>query len=299
MVTGPFNPYLSPGGPGRTQPRTEHELVSRARELEAQAEAILCADPVFRDELEGRMKSWNKGSTRYWRFRQLRELGRERHPDSVACRLLDQADAAYWETVTRWRHCVLKYSRGDDDLLQELLEEAFWAAMRFDPTRNISFGTYLRPWMLRTRQRQDETALAVYRPIRTLTLHRRLMRTIEELKKQGVEPTEELLAELVGKPLSRVKTVLKAVSVGHIDDVSRPLAVEHDFEDCIGARFLDRALDTLEPRERSILETYYGLGTDDPKSMAEIAKGLGVTKSRVQQIKKAALQRIRDEQGIG
>ena len=50
----------------------------------------------------------------------------------------------------------------------------------------------------------------------------------------------------------------------------------------------------LEPRERQILILRYGLSGEPPLTQREIADGLGISRSYVSRIEKAALQKIQD-----
>jgi len=51
----------------------------------------------------------------------------------------------------------------------------------------------------------------------------------------------------------------------------------------------------LNDREKLIVTEYYGLNGDDPKTLEEIGKELGLTKERVRQINEKALKKLRFE----
>jgi RNA polymerase primary sigma factor len=57
---------------------------------------------------------------------------------------------------------------------------------------------------------------------------------------------------------------------------------------------LDRALDTLPPRDAKILRLYFGLENDREHTLDEIGKMLGVTRERVRQLRDRALKRLRE-----
>ena len=55
---------------------------------------------------------------------------------------------------------------------------------------------------------------------------------------------------------------------------------------------LSRALDTLGSRERRILELRFGFGGQEPVSLAEVGKELGLTRERVRQLERSALEQL-------
>jgi len=58
---------------------------------------------------------------------------------------------------------------------------------------------------------------------------------------------------------------------------------------------LDELLRGLAPRERKILELYYGIGIPLPMQPEEIARVLKLSKERVRQIRVACLKRLRNK----
>ena len=62
------------------------------------------------------------------------------------------------------------------------------------------------------------------------------------------------------------------------------MPVEEEVEISLTEDTLKRALDDLPERERSVLSMRYGLGTDEPTSLEEIGRRLGITRERVRQI---------------
>lgn len=54
------------------------------------------------------------------------------------------------------------------------------------------------------------------------------------------------------------------------------------------------AIDELPERERHIVERRYGISGDEPASFIELAKDLGISRQRVQQIERKAIERIRE-----
>ncbi len=56
---------------------------------------------------------------------------------------------------------------------------------------------------------------------------------------------------------------------------------------------MEKALGTLSSREREILVMYFGLRGEEPLTLEEIGKKLGLTRERIRQIKEKAIMRLR------
>ena len=55
---------------------------------------------------------------------------------------------------------------------------------------------------------------------------------------------------------------------------------------------LEHALDELPERDAEVLRMRFGLGDDEPRTLTDIAKTMGVSRERVRQIEAAALRRL-------
>src|SRR4029077_17551300 len=63
---------------------------------------------------------------------------------------------------------------------------------------------------------------------------------------------------------------------------------------------LYEAIAQLSERERGILKLRYGLnGAEDPKSLEEIGRILGITRERVRQLEAEALRRLPERRAVG
>jgi RNA polymerase primary sigma factor len=72
---------------------------------------------------------------------------------------------------------------------------------------------------------------------------------------------------------------------------------EHDFEEEIHVGLteetLRRAVNALPEREQEVLKLRYGMdGDEEPRSLDEIGRRLGLTRERVRQIEAQALRRL-------
>jgi len=69
--------------------------------------------------------------------------------------------------------------------------------------------------------------------------------------------------------------------------------IEEELHVGLTEQTLHRAVAELPDREQDVLRLRYGLnGDDDPKSLDEIGRHLGLTRERVRQIEAQALQRL-------
>jgi RNA polymerase primary sigma factor len=59
------------------------------------------------------------------------------------------------------------------------------------------------------------------------------------------------------------------------------------------ARQMERAISTLSPRQAEVIRMYYGLGSKKPQTLKQIGKHFGLSRERVRQIKKQALEKLR------
>jgi RNA polymerase primary sigma factor len=57
---------------------------------------------------------------------------------------------------------------------------------------------------------------------------------------------------------------------------------------------IERALDTLTPRESQIIRLYFGLDNQSAKTLNEIAELFDLNRERVRQIKEKAIKRLKE-----
>ena len=127
-------------------------------------------------------------------------------------------------------------------------------------------------------------------------------------------PTDEELAEKSKLPLKQVRevrTAARAVAsldkpVGEDDSASfgdlfasDEKTPDEQVEVELTEQALHRAVAELSEREQKILALRYGLsGTEEPKSLEEIGRILGITRERVRQLEAEALRRLAERREI-
>jgi RNA polymerase primary sigma factor len=57
------------------------------------------------------------------------------------------------------------------------------------------------------------------------------------------------------------------------------------------------ALNALPPRDARVIRLYFGLDDDEPRTLEQIGRMLGVTRERVRQLRDRALKTLREQHG--
>ncbi|HJR41965.1 MAG TPA: sigma-70 family RNA polymerase sigma factor, partial [Gemmatimonadaceae bacterium] len=186
------------------------------------------------------------------------------------------------------------------------------AARKFDPDQGVKFISYAVWWIrqaiLSALARQGRTVRVPLN--RTADLSRVIKASALLREKFGREPTRAELSQLTGIS----EEIVQALMSLNTADVRLDAAIGKDGDRALIERFsaeempdaetqvlntfrtaeLDRALETLPPRDAKILRLYFGLEGDREHTLDEIGKMLGVTRERVRQLRDRALRRLRE-----
>jgi len=202
----------------------------------------------------------------------------------------------------RYRHPTLTYL----DLFQEGAIGLFRAVEKYDPARAVKFSTYATWWIWQQLGRAADTQGALIRtPVHWNQFRRRHART-SDAARSDTAAAVEAIEELDGLDRERFEQMaygFRFVSTDAplSDDDDRPLEALLPDESAQPDRLamatalrthLDRAIDSLPPREQLILRRRFGLDTD-AQTLDEIGHQLGVSRERIRQLESRALAHLK------
>ena len=185
------------------------------------------------------------------------------------------------------------------------------AAKRFDETRGFKFISYAVWWIRQSiLQALAEQSRIVRLPLNKIGSINKINKTFAFLEQSHERPpSAEEIANELDMTINDVKESMK--NSGRHVSMDAPLVEGEDSNlyDVLRSgespnpdrellheslrTEIERALETLTPREADVIRLYFGLGDQHPMTLEEIGETFDLTRERVRQIKEKAIRRLK------
>ena len=197
------------------------------------------------------------------------------------------------------------------DLINEGNLGLIKAAQRFDETRGFKFISYAVWWIRQSiLQALAEQSRIVRLPLNKIGSINKINKTYAFLEQAHErQPSAEEIAKELDMTINGVKESLK--NSGRHVSMDAPLVEGEDSNlyDVLNIgespnpdktllheslkTEIERALETLTPREADVVRLYFGLGNQHAMTLEEIGETFDLTRERVRQIKEKAIRRLK------
>ena len=185
-----------------------------------------------------------------------------------------------------------------DDLIGIATEELIKVSRRYDPKQNDNFWGYAK-------QRVQGGMLDYLRSLDVVSRgDRKIIKDIEKesieyYNKYQEEPSDEYLAKKLDLPLKKIKKAKLAGEIYNVMPIEEQLNFFENIEKKVEEEELidviKKELSNMNEREQLVIQLYYF----EELSLKEISEILGITESRISQIHKNVIKKIRERLANG
>src|SRR5574344_1399752 len=197
------------------------------------------------------------------------------------------------------------------DLVQEGSLGLIKAAEKFDYSKNFKFSTYATWWIKQSIIRSIANySRSIRIPVHMADKIRKYKRTFVSLWGElGREPTESEMAECMKIPVLKLRKIKRSII---LEPVSLETAVTDDL--CLGDYIEDKScnspeeqtfdtflkmgvpelFEVLTEREKKVISARFGIGCENPMTLAHLGIKMGYSKERIRQIEETVLSKLRN-----
>jgi len=211
----------------------------------------------------------------------------------------DKIDKELLEGNLRFVITIAKQYQNQGLDLPDLIAEGNLGLMKaiqtFDWGKNLRFISYAVWWVKQSiLQSLNENARTIRLPVNIV---QDLYKEKREISKKGGELSDKMMS--LPSVINYDQTINDEGDT-LLDTIENPDGylpeVLFNTQNILKEKMME-ILGILDERERIIVEDYFGIAGDTPKTLEEIGNDFNLTKERVRQIKEKALRKLRNESG--